>query len=97
MKLLPEQFGKTTNLLLCQKNIQESVLTLEKNQQPHQTHRIKELGHEKIDILKMDIEGAEFEVIHDIICDGIEFGQLCIEVHDRFFENGDKRLKDSIP
>jgi len=55
---------------------------------------IKELGHEKIDILKMDIEGAEFEVIHDIICDGIEFGQLCIEVHDRFFENGDKRLKD---
>ena len=55
---------------------------------------IKELGHEKVDILKMDIEGAEFEVIHDITCDGIEFNQLCIEVHDRFFENGDKRLKD---
>ena len=24
----------------------------------------------------------------------MELNQLCIEVHDRFFENGDKRLKD---
>ena len=52
------------------------------------------IQEEKVTFIKMDIEGAEFEVIHDIICDGIEFGQLCIEVHDRFFENGDKRLKD---
>ena len=41
------------------------------------------LGHTKIDLLKMDIEGAEYRVIDDI-CDGSLLpGQLLIEFHHR--------------
>lgn len=49
---------------------------------------VKLLGHTKIDILKMDIEGSEYTVIENILDSGIEIGQILIEFHDRFFENG---------
>lgn len=55
---------------------------------------INELGHEKIDILKIDIEGSEFDVIDDIISTNIVFEQLCLEVHDRFFEDGSIKLEN---
>ncbi len=42
----------------------------------------------KIDILKLDIEGSEFNVIPNIFNYGIKFDQLCIETHERFFKNG---------
>ncbi len=45
---------------------------------------IKELGHTEIDLLKMDIEGAEYEVIDDIIASSIKPKQLLIEFHHRF-------------
>lgn len=43
-----------------------------------------ELGHTKIDILKMDIEGAEYAVIDHIIANNIQISQLLVEFHDRF-------------
>lgn len=42
------------------------------------------LGHQKIDILKMDIEGAEYAVIDDLIASDFEIYQLLIEFHHRF-------------
>jgi len=45
---------------------------------------MRKLGHEKIDILKMDIEGAEYEVIEDIIEKSIFPGQILIEFHHKF-------------
>lgn len=44
------------------------------------------LGHDKIDLLKMDIEGEEYTVIADIISSGIWRGcrQLAVEFHHRF-------------
>jgi len=45
---------------------------------------MKHLGHERIDILKMDIEGAEYGVINDIINKSIFPGQILIEFHHRF-------------
>ena len=44
---------------------------------------MKKLGHtgRRIDVLKLDIEGSEFEVIPDLVQSGIEVGQLLIEVH----------------
>ena len=57
---------------------------------------MKQLGHEHIDILKMDIEGAEFSVIKNILHDGIEFHQLCVEVHNRMFENGMEMLRETL-
>jgi FkbM family methyltransferase len=41
-----------------------------------------DLGHDKIDLLKMDIEGAEYEVIDDLLAHGFaSYKQLLIEFH----------------
>ena len=53
-----------------------------------------ELGHTHIDVLKLDIEGEEFSVINNIMQDQISIGQICVEVHDRFFDDGTERLKE---
>ena len=56
------------------------------------------LGHNRIDILKMDIEGAEYEVLDDLLSSGIEIGQLLVEFHHekRFREAGILRTKKCI-
>ncbi len=45
---------------------------------------MQELGHSKIDILKMDIEGAEYEAVEDILLSGIPVSQVLVEFHHRF-------------
>ncbi len=45
-----------------------------------------ELGHDRIDVLKMDIEGAEYEVIRDLMKGEIRPGQILVEFHHRFPE-----------
>jgi FkbM family methyltransferase len=40
-----------------------------------------ELGHDHVDILKMDIEGAEYEVLEDIIRERIQVKQVLVEFH----------------
>jgi FkbM family methyltransferase len=44
---------------------------------------MRELGHNRIDVLKMDIEGAEYEVIDDILRSGLQVQQLLVEFHHR--------------
>jgi FkbM family methyltransferase len=44
---------------------------------------MKELGHTSIDILKMDIEGAEYDVLDDILSQKIIIKQLLVEFHHR--------------
>jgi FkbM family methyltransferase len=39
----------------------------------------KELGHDHIDLLKMDIEGAEYEVLNSLIEDNLNVGIVCVE------------------
>ena len=48
----------------------------------------REQGHQRIDILKMDIEGAEYGVIHDLVQSDLEVKQLAIEFHHRYFRFG---------
>lgn len=57
---------------------------------------MERLGHDRIDILKMDIEGSEYQVLDDILNDKIEINQLCIEFHARFIENGQAIQDDTI-
>ncbi len=57
---------------------------------------MNELGHEHIDILKMDIEGAEYDVIENILESKLSITQIVIEFHDRFFDNGVLRTKQAI-
>lgn len=42
---------------------------------------LKELDWDGIDLLKMDIEGAEFEVLQDLVEKNILVNQLCVEFH----------------
>ena len=45
---------------------------------------MKELGHTRIDCLKMDIEGSEYEVIEDILTNKLDIPQILVEFHHRF-------------
>ena len=49
---------------------------------------MEELGHDRIDLLKIDIEGAEYGVIEDLVKNKIPVGQLCVEFHH--FLDGNK-------
>lgn len=49
---------------------------------------IKECNISKIDILKMDIEGSEFDVMDQILSSDICISQICLEVHDYLFNDG---------
>jgi len=55
-----------------------------------------QLNHNKIDILKMDIEGAEYEVIDDIVHSPVPIYQVLIEFHHRFDGIGISRTKQAI-
>lgn len=54
------------------------------------------LGHAQVDVLKMDIEGGEYAVLDSILrCKNLP-GQLLIEFHDRFFDEGEQKTIDAI-
>jgi FkbM family methyltransferase len=44
------------------------------------------LGHLQVDVLKMDIEGAEYQVLPDILKGGIAPSQILVEFHHRWKE-----------
>lgn len=51
-----------------------------------------QLGHTRIDVLKVDIEGAEYQVIPSLLQDGIDINQILIEFHDRWVEGTPSKL-----
>lgn len=55
-----------------------------------------ELGHPRIDLLKMDIEGAEYAVLRDLLASGVTVGQLLVELHHRFPSIGVARSRAAI-
>ena len=62
---------------------------------------MRQLGHQRLGVLKLDVEGSEFEAIPDLIDSGIEVDQLLVEIHYHFpsrsFAEGMRlirRLKD---
>lgn len=60
---------------------------------------MRELGHGRLDILKLDIEGAEYEVVDDILATwekDIPIPQILIEFHHRFFPDGLAKTKRAI-
>ena len=54
------------------------------------------LGHDTIDVLKMDIEGAEYEVLEGLLRSSVLPKQLLVEFHHRFVEDGLERTYDLI-
>ena len=59
---------------------------------------MKLLGHTQIDVLKMDIEGAEYGVIQDIVRQRIPVQQLLVEFHHRLssFRTADTKRAISL-
>ncbi len=57
---------------------------------------IVSLEHKVIDVLKMDIEGAEYDVLESILESQTSIGQLVIEFHHRFFEDGGKKNERAV-
>lgn len=57
---------------------------------------MNELGHEKIDLLKMDIEGAEYGVIEDLLGQSLHIRQILVEFHHRHFSGGVQKTRDAI-
>ncbi|MGF7231930.1 FkbM family methyltransferase, partial [Arachidicoccus sp.] len=51
----------------------------------------KELGHGYIDLLKMDIEGSEYEIIDNILTSPIQVNQILLELNARVFVDGTEK------
>ena len=56
----------------------------------------EKLGHSQIDLLKMDIEGAEYEVLDHLIANGPLPRQLLVEFHHRHKGIGRNRTERSL-
>jgi FkbM family methyltransferase len=75
---LPENPEHISHTLLQRRNVSGPSIRVEVRRL---ATLARELGHERIDVLKMDIEGAEYAVIDDILASGIPIGQILIEFH----------------
>lgn len=57
---------------------------------------MRDLGHDRLDVLKMDIEGAEYDVVDDILASGVRIAQLLVEFHHRFPDVGIERTRQAV-
>jgi FkbM family methyltransferase len=53
-------------------------------------------GHHSIDLLKIDIEGFEYEVLESCLAERIPIKQICVEFHDFFPEIPKAKTKNMI-
>jgi FkbM family methyltransferase len=60
------------------------------------SREMKVNGHDSIDLLKIDIEGFEYEVLEDCLEDRIPIKQICVEFHDFFPEISKAKTKKMI-
>jgi FkbM family methyltransferase len=45
---------------------------------------MQSLGHDRLDVLKLDVEGSEFEAVPDLLVSGLRIAQLLVEIHYHF-------------
>lgn len=57
---------------------------------------MRKLSHDRIDLLKMDVEGAEYEIIDTLMQIPRKPKQLLVEFHHRFPGIGAQKTKESI-
>ena len=53
-------------------------------------------GHDSIDLLKIDIEGFEYEVLGSCLAKRIPIKQICVEFHDFFPEIPKAKAREMI-
>jgi FkbM family methyltransferase len=57
---------------------------------------MRQLRHARIDLLKMDIEGAEYGVLEEIVHNAIPVGQILVEFHHRFRSLGVSKTRSML-
>lgn len=57
---------------------------------------MKRLGHDRLDLLKMDIEGAEYDVLAQIDYQESKIEQLLVEFHHRFRNIGWRQTRTAV-
>ena len=60
------------------------------------TSTMKQLGHDAIDLIKMDIEGSEYAVLDEICQNNIKVDQILVEYHHHFSEIQVRKTKNSV-
>ncbi len=82
-----------------------SATLLERSQTEDEAYKVEvktlktimtELGHEQINLLKMDVEGAEYDIIDNMIESKIRPAQLLVEFHHRFDNVGINKTTDIV-
>jgi methyltransferase, FkbM family len=53
---------------------------------------MQENGHEKVDLLKMDIEGSEFDIYKDVFGENSDITQVVCDCHDYMFANSREKI-----
>lgn len=84
-------------------HVSHSVLSPRSTRAPAITvsmHRLgsilSELGHDHLDLLKLDIEGAEYAVIEDLERSAIRPSQILVEFHHRFSGVGFGKTRTAV-
>src|SRR6266571_6042263 len=54
---------------------------------------MKQMGHQRIDVLKMDVEGAEYAILEDLVREKIHVNQILVEFHHRLSSIGTKKTR----
>jgi FkbM family methyltransferase len=71
-------------------NVSHSALNLQKTEDYFEApcKRLRTLfaenGHERITLLKLDIEGAEYKVVESIVADRLKIDIICVEYDEAF-------------
>ncbi len=78
-------------------NVSHSLVNLQQTEQyievPVRSLKsvMAELGHTRLNLLKIDIEGAEYQVIESIVADRIEVDILCVEFDESAANHFDRK------
>lgn len=91
---LPKDSNHVSGSLKKIKTVEQST-SLELNFDTLQNQMIKN-KHDKLDLLKLDIEGSEFDVVDFIFNNQVEIDQILVEFHPHLVKNGRTKTKKAI-
>jgi FkbM family methyltransferase len=57
---------------------------------------MRELSHDRIDLLKMDIEGFEYEVLRSVLASPVRPAQIAVEFHHRMYGHGPAATNQAV-
>lgn len=57
---------------------------------------MRSVGHRRMDLIKLDVEGAEYDVLQDLLKMDLDVRQLLVEFHHRFNGVGIARTQEAL-